>query len=159
VKKAEDLDGIIEGCKRNERRAQEQLFKLFFGKMLAVSLRYISDRDSAQDVVQDGFIKIFEHIGNFDQKGSIEGWMRRIIANQAIDYIRKKKKESFLVSDDNEFRFVADEPEDIENWNMTTESRVSFRCNRTFVASLQSRFQPCCDGKLYTQRNCRNAQY
>jgi len=120
VRKAEDLDGIIEGCKRSERRAQEQLFKLFFGKMLTVSLRYISDRDSAQDVVQDGFIKIFEHIGNFDQKGSIEGWMRRIIANQAIDYIRKKKKESFLVSDDSEFRFVADEPEDLEQWKMTT---------------------------------------
>ena len=120
MKKAEDLDGIIEGCKRSEGRAQEQLFRLFFGKMLAVSIRYISDRDSAQDVVQDGFIKIFEHIGNFDQKGSIEGWMRRIIANQAIDYIRKKKKENFVSTEENEFRLVAEEGEDIENWNMTT---------------------------------------
>lgn len=120
MKKVEDLEGIISGCKRSDRRAQEQLFRLFFGKMLTVSLRYIPDRDSAQDVVQEGFIKIFEHIRNFDQKGSLEGWMRRIIANQAIDFIRKKKKENFLSSDDNDYKFVAEDDEDIEDWNITT---------------------------------------
>lgn len=115
-----ELEELISGCKRGDRRAQEQLFKLYFGKMLSVGLRYIPDRDSAQDVVQDGFIKIFEHIKNFDQKGSVEGWMRRIIANQAIDAIRKKRKDTFLSGDDNDYKYLPEEEDHVEDWNITT---------------------------------------
>ncbi len=120
MKKVLDLEELIGGCKRGERRAQEQLFKLYFGRLLSVSLRYIPDRDSAQDVVQEGFIKIFEHIKNFDQKGSVEGWMRRIIANQSIDFIRKKRKDTFLSADDNDYKFLPDDEELKEDWSITT---------------------------------------
>jgi len=114
------LDGIIEGCKRSERRAQEQLFRQYFGKMLTVCLRYISDRDSAQEVVQEGFIKIFDHIKHFDQKGSFEGWMRRIMANCAIDAIRKIRKDTFLSEDDTVFKYLPDEEDRQEEWNLTS---------------------------------------
>jgi len=81
------LKELVEGCLRNDRRSQEQLFKQFYGKMMVVCLRYISDKDTAQEVLQEGFIKVFDKLGVFDFKGSFEGWIRRIVANTAIDYI------------------------------------------------------------------------
>lgn len=106
----EKLEKIIEGCLRNERRSQEELFKLFYGKMLPVCLRYNSDRDSAQEVLQEGFIKVFEKLGAFDYKGSFEGWIRRIIANTAIDAIRRSKKDPYLTDNDNDFKLGASNP-------------------------------------------------
>ncbi len=106
----EKLKEIIEGCLRNNRRSQEELFKLFYGKMLSVCMRYNSDRDSAQEVLQEGFIKVFEKLGAFDYKGSFEGWIRRIIANTAIDAIRKSKKDPYLTDNDNDFKLGASDP-------------------------------------------------
>jgi RNA polymerase sigma-70 factor (ECF subfamily) len=100
----EQLRHIVEGCVRNDRRAQEQLFKMFYGKMLAVCKRYISDNDTAQEVLQESFIKIFDKIGVFDFKGSLEGWVRRIVANTAIDSIRKSKRNPFQTDSDTVFK-------------------------------------------------------
>ena len=73
-------------------------------------MRYIPDRDSAQEVLQEGFIKIFEKLGAFDYKGSFEGWIRRIIANTAIDAIRKSKKDPYLTDNDNDFKLGSSDP-------------------------------------------------
>ena len=67
-------------------------------------MRYTNDRDTAQEVLQEGFIKIFEKIGTFDYNGSFEGWVRRIIVNTSIDYIRKSKKDPLLTDNDNDFK-------------------------------------------------------
>ena len=104
----EHLKKLISGCLKNNRRAQEELFKLYYGKMLGVCMRYISDRDSAEDVLQDGFIKIFDKLKAFNYEGSFEGWMRRIIANTAIDSIRKSKKNPILTDNDEDFKIGAD---------------------------------------------------
>lgn len=106
----EKLDEVIKGCLRNDRRSQEELFKLYYGKMLVVCLRYISDKDTAQEVLQEGFIKIFEKLDAFDFKGSFEGWIRRIVANTAIDYIRKSKKNPILSDNDNDFVLGSENP-------------------------------------------------
>lgn len=98
-----ELDLIIKGCIQNERKAQEKLFAMFYGKMLSVCLRYTIDHDSAQEILQDGFIKVFEKIESFDFKGSFEGWLRRIIANTAIDSIRKNKRKPVLFENDTDF--------------------------------------------------------
>ena len=125
VENKEKLEKIIEGCLRNNRRSQEELFKLFYGKMLPVCLRYIPDRDSAQEALQEGFIKVFEKLGGFDYKGSFEGWIRRIIANTAIDAIRKSKKDPFLTDNDNDFKLGASDPmvekEEIEHMDLKAE--------------------------------------
>lgn len=110
VEKKEELRVIIEGCVRNERKAQEQLFKLYYGKMLSVCMRYTIDNDSAQEILQDGFIKIFEKLGTFDFKGSFDGWIRRIIANTAIDAIRKAKKLPRLSENNSEFVTETENP-------------------------------------------------
>jgi RNA polymerase sigma factor (sigma-70 family) len=111
---------IVEGCLRGERRSQEALFKAFYGKMMAVCQRYISDRDTAQEVLQVGFIKVFDKLGVFDFKGSLEGWIRRIIANTAIDAIRKGKRNPFLSDQDNDFKQEAvNELEEKEKFQLT----------------------------------------
>ncbi len=101
---------IVEGCIANNRKCQEQLFKLFYGKMLSVCIRYIPDRDSAQEVLQEGFIKVFDKIGAFDHKGSLEGWIRRIVVNTAIDHIRKSKKDPFRTDQDDDFKLGTSDP-------------------------------------------------
>ena len=80
----------------------------------------MSDHDSAQEVLQEGFIKVFDKIGIFDFKGSLEGWVRRVIANTAIDAIRKAKRNPFLSDKDVHFKQDAvDEMIDKEDWELT----------------------------------------
>ena len=86
-----ELRPIIEGCKRGERRAQQQVFERYYRLMFGVCLRYISDHDSVQDVLQEGFLKVFSNIEGYTSKGSFEGWIRRIMVNTAIDFIRRKR--------------------------------------------------------------------
>lgn len=99
IEEPEKLKVIVDGCVRNERKCQQMIFEMYYGKMMSACLRYISDRDEAQDVLQDGFIKVFNNIAKFDFNGSFEGWVRRIVVNTAIDHIRKKKKDIFQVTD------------------------------------------------------------
>lgn len=106
----EHLKRVISGCLENSRRAQEELFKLFYGKMLGVCMRYAKDRDTAEEILQEGFIKIFDKLGAFDYKGSFEGWMRRIMANTAIDHIRKSKKDPMLTDNDEDFKLGGSDP-------------------------------------------------
>jgi RNA polymerase sigma-70 factor (ECF subfamily) len=125
VENKEQLKAIIEGCLRNNRRSQEELFKLFYGKMLSVCMRYTNDRDTAQEVLQEGFIKIFEKLGAFDYKGSFEGWIRRIIANTAIDAIRRSKKDPYLSDNDNDFKLGTEDTmvdrENLETMDLKAE--------------------------------------
>jgi RNA polymerase sigma factor (sigma-70 family) len=81
---------LIEGCKRNDRRMQEGLYQRFAPKMYGVCLRYAGNAEEAQDIVQEGFIKVFKKIDSFRSEGSFEGWVRRIFVNTAIEHFRRK---------------------------------------------------------------------
>ena len=85
-----DLRPYIEACQLGESRAQRFIFERYYRLMFGVCMRYMSDNDSVQDVVQEGFLKVFNNIGGYTFKGSFEGWMRRIMVNTAIDAIRRK---------------------------------------------------------------------
>ncbi len=82
---------LIKGCIEGDRRMQKQLYDQFSPKMYAVCLRYMGNADDAQDILQEGFIKIFKNLERFRGEGSFEGWVRRIFVNTAIEHIRKKK--------------------------------------------------------------------
>ena len=110
VESKEHLTKLISGCLNNDRRSQEELFKLYYGRMLSVCMRYTNDRDSAEEVLQQGFIKIFEKLKAFNYKGSFEGWMRRIISNTAIDSIREAKRNPILTDNDDDFKLGAEDP-------------------------------------------------
>lgn len=96
----DQLKELIRRCVEQEKDAQEKLFKQFYGKMMGVCLRYTKDRDQAQEVVQQGFIKIFDKLEEFDFKGSFEGWVRRIMVNASIDAIRKRNRSPFLTDEE-----------------------------------------------------------
>ena len=85
---------LIEGCKKKNRAAQEQLYKRYASRMKGICLRYAKDEEEAKDILQESFIKIFSHIDSFvwQQKFSFEGWLKRIVVNTAISYYKKKKK-------------------------------------------------------------------
>jgi RNA polymerase sigma factor (sigma-70 family) len=75
---------IIQGCLREDRRCQREVFNRYAGKMMTVCLRYTHHRMEAEDVLQDAFIKVFDNIHKFEGKGSFEGWIRRIVVNTAL---------------------------------------------------------------------------
>lgn len=95
-----ELKSIIEGCLRNEHKSQYQLYQMFYSNMTSVCMRYCKDREEANDMVQEGFIKVFKNLTRYEFKGSFEGWMRRIFVNNAIDNIRRKKKDHLLLGED-----------------------------------------------------------
>ena len=77
VEDREYIEELIEGCLKNKRRSQEALFKLYYGRMLGVCMRYSNDRDTAEEMLQEGFIKIFDKLSAFDYKGSFEGCINK----------------------------------------------------------------------------------
>lgn len=82
---------LIKGCIREDRDCQQEVFRRYAGKMLAVCMRYTRHRMEAEDVLQDAFIKVFDNLEKFQFKGSFEGWVRRIVINTALkNYDRKR---------------------------------------------------------------------
>jgi len=82
---------IIEGCIMERRKEQQMLYQHFASPMLSLCMRYCQNRMEAEDVLQEGFIKIFRKISTFRQSGSLEGWVRRIMINQAINHLKSQK--------------------------------------------------------------------
>jgi len=82
-------DDIIKGCAAGKTDAQEALYKKYSGKLFGISLRYTKDYSAAEDVLHEGFIKIFNNISSYKGTGSFEGWMRRIVINTALERFRK----------------------------------------------------------------------
>ena len=82
------LEQLILDCQKNDVRAQEQLYKLFAAKFFGICLKYAANYAEAEDDLQDGFIIIFKKIGQFNFKGSFEGWAKRIMINNALQKYR-----------------------------------------------------------------------
>ena len=85
-----------------DRRMQEELYNRFSPKMYAVCLRYANNSNDAQDLLQEGFIKVFRNLHRFRAEGSFEGWMRRVFVNTSIEYFRKKSAQLSSVSEKEE---------------------------------------------------------
>lgn len=80
---------LIKGCLSGSRKMQEALYTRFASKMYAVCLRYSKNADDAQDLLQEGFIKIYKNLEKYRGDGSFEGWVRRIFVNTSIEHLRK----------------------------------------------------------------------
>ena len=80
----------IEDARRGDTRAQKAIYDALSGKMFAVCLRYMGDRDSAEDILQDGFVTLFTKLDSFSGDGSFEGWARKIFVNTALMSLRKR---------------------------------------------------------------------
>ncbi len=103
---------LIDGCLQSERRSQQRVYELFYGKMMAVCMRYTKNTDQAKDILQDGFIKVFRSMEKFNRVGSFEGWIRRIIVNTAIDHFRRSKNSYLLLGEERSIEDFGDMDEE-----------------------------------------------
>jgi len=100
---------LVKKCIKGDARAQRALFEKFAPKMLGVCMRYAKNSDQAEDILQDGFVKVFTKLSNYSGNGSLEGWIRRIIVNTALDEIRRNIKFQNNISvDDVDYKLELD---------------------------------------------------
>lgn len=85
-------EAILQGCLKNHAAAQRELYQRYSPKMLAVCFRFAHNREDAEDMLQDGFIKVFLQIHTFQGKGAFEGWIRRIMVHTCINHLKKNKR-------------------------------------------------------------------
>ncbi|HSF46234.1 MAG TPA: sigma-70 family RNA polymerase sigma factor [Chitinophagaceae bacterium] len=88
----DNLEQLIGDCMSGRRPAQNRIYEIFAPRMLPVCLRYSNDKDEAEEILQEGFIKVFTHIAQFRREGSFEGWVRRIVVNAALQRYREKAR-------------------------------------------------------------------
>ena len=86
-----NVNQLVEACLLGDDGAFEQLFQIYAGTMMTVCRRYVADTAEAEDILQEGFIRVFQNLGSFGFKGSFEGWIRKVMVNTALRYISQKK--------------------------------------------------------------------
>ncbi|MDL2256717.1 sigma-70 family RNA polymerase sigma factor [Bacteroidales bacterium OttesenSCG-928-I14] len=99
-----DLDQIVSGCKKKDKLAQRKLYDLFASKMFGICVRYVHERETARDILQEGFIKVYTKIDSYSGSGSFEGWMKTVFVTTALEYLRSNKSFRFTeeITDYNE---------------------------------------------------------
>ena len=124
---------IIDQCKNNNAKAQMQLYNLYCKGMFLVSYRYVKDKCIAEDVMQDAFIKAFKNINNYKNEVAFGAWLKRIVINQSIDHLKKKKLELVSINEE-----VTTKIED-DNWQL--ESSISVEGIVEKINSLKEKYR------------------
>ncbi len=88
---------LVEGCVRNDRRCQEALYRIHFQSMMRMCMRYTQDRDLAMEIVNTGFLRVFKKLHTFQFKGSLEGWIRKLVFHSLSDHFKKKDKKVYFL--------------------------------------------------------------
>lgn len=101
-------------CKQNNSKAQRKVFELYADAMLNVAIRITNDYELAQDIIQESFIKVFTRISSFDEKSTLGAWIKRIVINQALNEVKKKKEESL----DENFDQIEENSESEVDWSI-----------------------------------------
>ena len=127
---------MIELLKKKDKKAIEQAYKIYSPTLLAICMRYLKDRDLALDAMHEGFMKALNAINTFNQKGSFEGWLKRIIVNHALDMLRKESKDHNEFNDDyhaveeeNNCNLIDKKDIDTKNIDLTLVINAEFTSN------------------------------
>lgn len=86
------IEALVKACKKGKRASQRELYKLYYSYGMSICLRYSKNREEAQEILNDGFVKVFSNLEKYDLNLSFKAWVRRILINSAIDYYRKHHK-------------------------------------------------------------------
>ncbi len=105
-------DHLIQQCLLGDRTAQKELFQRYAPHLLAVCMRYLPQRDEAEDALTEGFVKIFEKMNTYSGQGSFEGWMKKVVVNECLMILRQKKRQP-LTTDANDVQ-LAMEPKSLQ---------------------------------------------
>lgn len=108
----DDYD-IIRGCLQNKTAMQKMLYDKYAAKMYGIALRYARTQDDAKDILQDGFVKVFQNLHKFKGTGAFEGWLRRIFVNTAIEHYRRKNN-TFEIQPSHEEQLIHEEGSALE---------------------------------------------
>ncbi len=119
----EEIKGIIEGCVRGEKRAQDALYKKYASLLYGICLRYAKNKMEAEDVLQEVFVKIYNNIHTYHNDGSFEGWLRRIAVNTSITQYRKNLKHAYQEDVDDLVKSKND-PIEVEDLEFTAEEMM-----------------------------------
>lgn len=90
---------IIKGCKNNSSSAQQLLYTRYAPVLKSVCMRYVKDREEVKDLLHDSFVKIFNQIGKYKGEGSFEGWLKRIVINMSLDYVKRSQRAKYVSTD------------------------------------------------------------
>jgi RNA polymerase sigma factor (sigma-70 family) len=106
-----DLEKIVKGCKRQEAESQKNLYQHYFTQMFAICERYAGNKQDAEEMMNNGFYKIFVNINQYEGKGSFEGWMKKIMSNTCLDFFKTKvyklqQKEVSYLADEKQEQFL-----------------------------------------------------
>jgi len=127
------LNNIVKACLKGDPKAQAQLYEQYAGRLYALCLRYTNNEDEAKDILQEGFIKIFDKLQQYKNKGSFEGWMRKVIVNTALEKIRKENRfmlvedETMIENDQYKYEHVLEDIERKELLGMIQELSAQYR--------------------------------
>lgn len=98
-----NLDLIIESCKKKNSAAFEKLYNMYVPKMKGIAYRYVNDDAIAEDILHDSFIKLFEKLSQLKDNAVFEAWLKRIVINESIDYLKKEKKLNQVIEESKQF--------------------------------------------------------
>lgn len=112
MKEIYSFDEIIDGCLKNDRKAQHRLYEAFSGSMYVLCLRYAKSKEEAEDILIDGFTNVFSHLQDFHRNSSLKTWIHRIFVNSALDSIRANRKYRFVESFDESEAEIEQNPMD-----------------------------------------------
>lgn len=125
-----NLEQVIDKCKKGDNMAAGKLYNMFSAKMFAICLRYARDRMEAEDTLQDGFIKVFDSIKQYNGKGSFEGWMKRIFINMSLEKFRKEQPIQLM-----------EELPDTEDTDIDEEVQIPANVLQQFIQELPEKYK------------------
>lgn len=123
---------LIEGCASGSREDQGRLYQLFSSRMFAVCLYYSKDQTEAEDILHDGFMKVYKYIRQYQGKGSFEGWIKRIMINTALERFRKQ---NYLYTVEDVFEYMEEES------NENIISSISFQDLLDLIRELSPQYR------------------
>jgi RNA polymerase sigma-70 factor (ECF subfamily) len=129
-------DQLIKRCIKGDRVAQAALYQLHAATLLGVCYRYTKNKEDAEDILQEGFIKVFRNIHQFKREGPFEAWIRRIMVNTAISYLRKHSR----YRNELQVEEIILHPISSENPEISIDTKDLIECIRTLPISYQTVF-------------------
>ncbi|MFW5760285.1 MAG: RNA polymerase sigma factor [Cyclobacteriaceae bacterium] len=132
VNKSVSEEELITGCKIGNSKAQRHIYEKYAGKMLGICLRYVKEEPEAEDIMIKGFTRVFEKVDQYSGMGSFEGWIRRIMVNEALGYLRRNKNMYLEVEIEKaayepDYRLIDNSLEAEELVNMINELPMGYR--------------------------------
>ena len=135
------MDSIIKGCLNNDRKSQKLLFDSYAGILMSTSYRYMGNRDDADEVLQEGFIKIFNKLATYDYSFDIGAWMRRVIINLAIDKLRKRKKDRKTIVSGEDNIFKTQDHDEISDFDRHDNQQMSVELAMEAISKLSPAYR------------------